>query len=240
LVKWLILRREGTMLTKPPLADSESDSSEQIVPYVVSVDTPMACESLVAEAMRHLLAAFVMIKNPGRTSCRYGGSANALDQATEKICTVLERLNECSHAFWLVQKDGKPVQGRLRKYGDAFKRTRCARQDAPVREINSNRQFIFEGLSLTATEVNAWDTETTFALAILQLIGAYRAIDALSTTSFPTGAPYSFEIACNCLCAALVGLEEYSTGASRGLAKPVKAVLDESTERLAENGRTLE
>jgi hypothetical protein len=62
-----------------------------------------------------------------------------------------------------------------------------------------------------ATEAKASEMETALASAILQLVGAYRAIDVLSASPFPTGAPHSFELACHCLCSALVGLDEYST-----------------------------
>ena len=83
---------------------------------------PMACESLVADAMRHLLAAFVMIQNPSRSSRTYDGSANALDLANENICTVLERLNECSYAFWMLPKGRNLVLARVHEYCDVFKR----------------------------------------------------------------------------------------------------------------------
>lgn len=176
----------------------------------VSLYTPMACESLVADAMCHLLAAFVMIQNPSRSFRTCDESANALDLANEYICTVLERLNECSYAFWMLQKGRNLVLVRVHEYCDVFKRKYRAREDPHVRELGSERQFGLDGVSLTATEVNASQTETTLAVAILQLIDAYRAIDALSASPFPAGAPYSFELACYCLCTALVSLEECS------------------------------
>lgn len=181
----------------------------------VSLYTPMACESLVADAMRHLLAAFVMIQNPSRSSRTYDGSANALDLANENICTVLERLNECSYAFWMLQKGRNLVLvglSRVLEYCDVFKRKYRAREDPHVRALGSKREFVLEEVSLTATEVNAGETETTLAVATLQLVAAYRAMDALSASPFPAGAPYSFGLACYCLCSALVSLDECSRG----------------------------
>jgi len=191
------------------LAEPDGNGAAHSVVYVY---TPMACESLVADAMCHLLAAFVMIQNPSRSSRTYDGSPNALDLANENICMVLERLSECSYAFWMLPKRRNLVLARVHEYCDVFKRKYRAWEDPHVTEIGSKRQFLLAGVSLTAIEENARETETTLAVAILQLIDAYRAIDALSASPFPAGAPYSFELACYCLCTALVSLEECSKG----------------------------
>jgi hypothetical protein len=49
--------------------------------------------------------------------------------------------------------------------------------------------------------------EDLLASAVLHLVGAYRAMETLSGSAFPAGAPGSFEIACHCLCTALVTLD---------------------------------
>ena len=49
--------------------------------------------------------------------------------------------------------------------------------------------------------------EESLATAILHLVGAYRAMEILSASAFPSGAPVAFELACHCLCNALLTLD---------------------------------
>lgn len=119
-----------------PEPDGNGDAHAAVCLY-----TPMACESLVADAMCHLLAAFVMIQNPSRSSRTHDGSVKALDLANENICTVLERLNECSCAFWMLQEGRNLVLVRVLEYRDVLKRKYRAREDPHVMEIGSKQQF---------------------------------------------------------------------------------------------------
>lgn len=178
----------------------------------VTPSTPMACEAVLADALCRLFAGFVMTENLRRTSPTYGGSTNALDGVSKNICVVINRLNDCSHAFWLLKKRRDPTLVRLRESSSAFRRRYRDGKEPYAAEINLERQFAPDGARVTDTEESASATDTTLALATLQLIVAYRAIDALSESPFPGGAPYSFELACHCLCAAILSLDEYATG----------------------------
>jgi hypothetical protein len=153
-----------------------------------------------------------MIESLGQTIRTQRGSTNTLDRVSENICIVLKRLDECNHAYWLLQKSRNQTLVRLREFCSAFRCRYRGREKTHVTDIRSKRQFAWKEASHLATKGNASETDTAVALAILQLVGAYRAMDVLSASPFPTGSPYSFGLACHCLCAALVGLDEYSTG----------------------------
>ena len=64
-----------------------------------------------------------------------------------------------------------------------------------------------DGASTTHSE---W--EGSLASAVLHLVGAYRAMETLSASAFPAGAPRSFESASHCVCTALVTLDTCLAG----------------------------
>ncbi len=105
--------------------------------YDMDPETPMACESLVADAIGHLLSGFLIVKNLDATSRSVCGSVTTLELTSENICTVLKELNHCSVGFWQLPKAQIPVVARLREFRGPYKRRRgvparkCER-DAPA------------------------------------------------------------------------------------------------------------
>jgi hypothetical protein len=217
--------------------DAELDTAAD---YDMGPDTPMACESLVADAIGHLLSGFLIVENLDATSRSVRGSVTTLELTSENICTVLKELNDCSVGFWQLPKARIPVVARLREFRGPYKRRRGAqegkcRRDAPADHAVKMkprdplaREFVAQGplrgpsssirsnpcssrqagrASITKSE---W--EESLASAILQLLGAYRAIEILSPSAFPSGALDSFERACHCLCTALVTLDACLAG----------------------------
>jgi hypothetical protein len=92
------------------------------------VDAPMACESLVADAVCHLVTGFFTIEKLGPEIQNSSQVADPLEKVSENICTVLERLDECSNAFWLSLKVRSPTLCRVRRLGDAFSSLRRTRR----------------------------------------------------------------------------------------------------------------
>jgi hypothetical protein len=204
--------------------------------YDMDPETPMACESLVADAIGHLLSGFLIVKNLDARSRSVCGSVTTLELTltSENICTVLKELNDCSVGFSQLPKTQIPVVARLREFRGPYKR-RCGapdrkcRRDAPADhavEMKPRDQFAREFVAQrplrgpsSSIRSDPWSThqagrtsitksewEESLASAILHLLGAYRAIEILSASAFPSGALDSFELACHCLCAALVTL----------------------------------
>jgi hypothetical protein len=57
--------------------------------------------------------------------------------------------------------------------------------------------------------------ESALAAATLHLVDAYKAVDILSKSPFAESAPYSFELAWQCLCTSLLALDECATNFGR-------------------------
>jgi hypothetical protein len=176
--------------------------------------TPIACESFVSDAMWHIFCGFLVMENLDTTAQSQCGSAE-LELTTEDMCTVLKGLNDCSIGFWRLAEARMPAAARLRELGSPFKR----RRGAPGNQC-SHRALGGHAVEMNRREQSARRFETqgpgavskskrdeSFALAILHLVGAYRAMEVLSASAFPSGAPDSFELACRCLCTALVTLD---------------------------------
>jgi hypothetical protein len=223
-------------IAEPLLPDAELDTADV---HAISPDTPMAYESFVADAMRHLLSGFLMVENLDATSRSLCGSVTTLELTSGNICTVLKELNDCSVEFWRLPKARRAVV-RSREFRGTYKGRRGAREakcrrGAPAEhaaEMKSPDQFTREfmtqvprhgtrssirsdcwsnhqrgGASITKSE---W--EESLASVILHLLGAYRALEILSASAFPSGAPDSFELACHCLFTALVTLDACLAG----------------------------
>jgi hypothetical protein len=218
-------------------SDGEHDTAPN---RLVDPATAMACESLVAGAMSHLLSGFFVLKNLHATSTSLDESEiTALGLASEDIATVLARLNECSVAVWLLPKVRDGVASRLWKRCSSNHRVdavdNCRQQSAPgerlqrssVREPESNlvmhRQIresnnsvpsdppLLQLVGSNSTARSEW--EQRLAWVILHLVAANTAMEALSISAYPWGAPESFKDACSRLCAALVTLDECLGGA---------------------------
>jgi hypothetical protein len=174
---------------------------------------PMACESLVADAVCHLLTGFFMIEKLSVQPHRDG--TDFLDWASENICVVLESLDECSNAFWSSQKRRGPMLSRSNDVPRARKGRRREREDPPESDVGAREPLRPPGAASGQTPTtqgpsNNSGEDKALSSSLLQLVGAYRAMDALSVTPFRCSAPFAFELACHCLCTAIVALEECS------------------------------
>lgn len=175
------------------------------------MDTPMACESFVADAVSHLLSGFLIVEELAAATRPVSGSQAPLDHSSKDIATVLVELNDCSVGFWLMPRAPVSRVVRLRGFcAPSQRRRRAPEEGKPVAaaddalEEKQPRDVEFHAGSL-ARKRPEW--ANSLALATLHLVGAHRAMERLSQSSFPMGAPESFELACHCLCAALVTLE---------------------------------
>jgi hypothetical protein len=176
------------------------------------IDTPMACESYVADAVSHLLSGFLIVEDLAAAIRPVGGSQTPLDRSSKDIATVLVELNDCSVGFWLMMPRA-PVSrvARLRGFCAPSKCRRSTpeggKSDAAAAgalEVKQPQGVEFRAGPL-ARKRPEW--ANSLALATLHLVGAHRAMERLSESSFPMGAPGSFELACHCLCAALATLD---------------------------------
>jgi hypothetical protein len=73
-----------------------------------------------------------------------------------------------------------------------------------------NRVHPEEQSAIGQEQSDASKIASIIAAATLHVVDAYRAIEALSESEFPAGAPYSFELACQSICTALIALDECS------------------------------
>ena len=176
--------------------------------------TPMACESFVSHAMRHLLSGFLIVENLSAKSRSVCGSLE-LGLTSESICTVLRELNDCSVGFWRLPQARIPAVARLRELGGPLKRRhglpdgKCRHEAAASHAVETKprQPFAPEFVSQGPVPNSEPEWGQSLALAILHLVGAYRAMDILSASAFPSGAPDSFDLACHCLCTALLTLD---------------------------------
>jgi hypothetical protein len=175
------------------------------------IDTPMACESYVADAVSHLFSGFLIVEDLAAATRPVGGSQTPLDRSSKDIATVLVELNDCSVGFWLMPRGTVSRVARLRGFCAPSKRRRSTPEEgkpdaaaAGALEVKQPQGVEFHAGRL-AKKRPEW--ANSLALATLHLVGAHRAMEQLSESSFPMGAPGSFELACHCLCAALATLD---------------------------------
>lgn len=217
--------------TKPTIATCHSgraDTEQLSTEWAVDRSTPTTCDSVVAAAMSHLFSGFVLINKLLRaTPVKHRKLLGPLDHASENISLVLVDLNVCSRDFW-DSRDTRNRSDPLRRCYSAFTHRGRVRVAArPPLQSNKGSQFVQPNVSrmepttlsnlsripeIFCTQQTSGDPAFLLASAVLQLVGAYRAFEALSASPFPDGAPYSFEHACHCLCTALLILDECSTG----------------------------
>jgi hypothetical protein len=177
----------------------------------IGPDTPMACESYVADAVSHLLSGFVIVEDLAAVIRPVGGSQTPLDRSSKDIATVLVELNDCSVGFWLIPRAPVSRVARLRGFCAPSKRRRSTPEGGKpdvaadgALELKQPQGVEFHAGPL-ARKRPEW--ANSLAVATLHLVGAHRAMERLSESSFPMGAPGSFELACHCLCAALATLD---------------------------------
>jgi hypothetical protein len=195
---------------------------------------PMVSESYVADAMSHLLGAFLILDDPGTISRSPRGSAASLGSTAENISIAINQLNHCSVAFWRHPKDETPAAIRLREIWNVYKCKRGASDARRNRDdfaggrttsfqarerftAESSKRFLSVPTISTMPDPGSThqarlsgtnsEWEHSLALAILHLVRAYEAMEMLSASSFPLGAPESFELVCHCLCTALTALD---------------------------------
>lgn len=208
--------------------DARPTEPTRTTAYAIDPDMPMAYESLVADAVCHLLSGLLIVEDLNGTP-RYPRplcSVTALAVTEQNISTAVEELSECSLGFWLLRQarirasEGSPqycessrcehgspghhAEGtRSRKQSESASLTQGANGglDGPIRQVDPESHQM-DHPSITHSE---W--EDSLASAVLHLVGAYKAMETLSASAFPAGAPVSFEVACHCLCTALVTLD---------------------------------
>ena len=211
-------KRMMTLHHALPIAELRRDDIDMAADYPIP-NTPMACESVVTDAVRHLFSGFLMVEKIDATS-RSRWDSVTLELTSENICTVIKELNHCSIGFWRLPAARISAGTRSREFAVAFKRRRGApenkcRPDTPADLAVATKpreqvapEFVTQGRASISKP--KWDE--SLALAILHLVGAYKAMELLSASAFPSGAPDSFELACRCLCTALVTLDTCFAG----------------------------
>jgi hypothetical protein len=200
-------------------------------------DTPMACESFLADAMCHLLSGFLIVEDLDASCRSQRGSVIPLYFISENIRAALKELDNCSVEFWRFTNARIPAVPRFRELRDPYKRRRAAtegkcRRDAPaahgvemrlrdhlVPEVGMRMATVTSDREIRPTResnpqtarasITKSECEESLASGILHLVGAYRAMEVLSASALPSGAPESFELACRCLCTSLVYLDAY-------------------------------
>ena len=197
--------------------------------YAIEPDMPMACESRVADAIWHLLSGFVIVEGLGAKT-RQPSSMSALAVTAQDISTVLVELDECSLGFWrLLLQAGMPRSKRPRwswlpfrcsRDGDRAVGAKPRQQSQPESVTRGSiggfrgsvrpDQWATDRMERDSIVISDW--ADSLASVVVHLVGAYRAMEALSASAFPAGAPGSFEIACHCLCSALVTLDTFLAG----------------------------
>lgn len=96
----------------------------------------MAYESLVADAVCHLLTAFFTIEKLQRDH----RSANTLEWASDKISVVLQSLDECSNAFWISEQSRNRTRCRI-PLGIVFGGRRRQRSGQRARVIDASSRI---------------------------------------------------------------------------------------------------
>ena len=201
--------------------------SNRAADYAIDLDMPPAYEPHVADAVCHLLSGFRIVEDLGTASRPPRRSVTALAVTSQNISTVLKELNECSLGYSLPLPQSRiPASERLRGSHRPFRCRRDAPEDDAV-ETKPRKQCVPEfvargpvgGLGrsirrdhgptnqVDRASITPSEWEDSLASAVLHLVRAYRAMEALSASAFPASAPDSFEIACHCLCTALVTLD---------------------------------
>ncbi len=176
----------------------------------LDVETSMAYQSHVADAMCQLLAGFAMIEKMASTLHAHRQLVTPLDAASKNISLVLENLNECSCAllFWPTGRARTPIG--LRKI---FRRFMSRNDEKEVPRLKDSRALPISTTTGIATpDSNGTEMDVALAAATLQLVAAYSALEALPGTPFRLAAPRSFGIASCALFTALVNLDECSLG----------------------------
>jgi hypothetical protein len=205
--------------------------------YAIDPDMPMAYESLVADAVCHLFSGLLIVEHLNGTPrhplplC----SVTALAVTEQNISTALEELNECNLGFWRLLPQAR-IRASERPPGYR-ESSRCDRDFPGHHAVGTKSRKQSEPASLTQgangglngpirqddpgshqmdhASITHSEWEDSLASAVLHLVGAFRAMETLSASAFPAGAPGSFEVACHCLCSALVTLDTCLAGCAK-------------------------
>ena len=221
----------GKQVAEPLGPDSGTSSATE---YVMGLGTPMAHESQVADAVCHLVSGFHILEGIVEDlgdSSRQRGPVATLAVTAQVISTALEELNYCSLEFWRLlpqariqaseclpeycrplrcgrDSPGVPMESKPREQSEPETLTQGSHVElgGSIRrdQVATHQE---DGASTTHSE---W--EGSLASAVLHLVGAYRAMETLSASAFPAGAPRSFESASHCVCTALVTLDTCLAG----------------------------
>jgi hypothetical protein len=196
---------------------------------IVIPHTPPACELLVANAIRDLRSGFVRLDSL-RTMSR--GIDAWVVIMLELVCldiqTTLTRLNTCSVEFSRLQTqhDRRDVRFWKRTHptrhgSDAVSRQQNGdqlgdRSAEPPHETSEPSHCQAGSIRHQLLPLRSARTDSKpqglwvrpMASATLDLIAVNYALEALSHSTYPWGAPNSFKEACCRLCGALVALDE--------------------------------
>jgi hypothetical protein len=206
--------------------------------------TPTACEKVVADAMRDLISGFIHLDNLRLPSRSLGVSISiTLEFVCFDVTTTLKSLNKCSVEF--VKLTSQQNRKILRSWGRSdpknhrsdsrlgqrsWHRKRpsgCSRPaDLELAGCIRSSSVVPTGVSSIRSEslplhvVRADPTPRDLwvqpvAAATLDLVAANTALEALSYSAYPWGAPETFKVACYRLWSALVTLDECLGAAGR-------------------------
>jgi hypothetical protein len=221
-----------TLEHKEPLsdrlgADAGLDRAIEATDFV----TPVACDSYVTDTICHLILGFSIVEHLGATSrppCRQ--AVTALAVTAHNICTALQALNACSLGISRQVPHARIQASRRQRASFRRFRYRCEARGGYAVEKESQLRDVPESaikghvgrfpasirtdhsVSQHRDHPSRSEWDDSLASAILHLVGAYRAMECLSTSNFPAAIADDFEIACHCLCAALVTLDTCLAG----------------------------
>lgn len=226
MVSRLHVRREGTLLSLDHAQPIAERYGLDTVPHTVAneatdTDGTLAWDSQVADAMCHLLSGYLIVEDVSGASARtLSRPPTALDVIAKNISSALRELNECSLEIWLFPQAGTRASAGLRGFCRRFNLWRDPTMHHPLnlkprQPIVSD--FVTEGSGALGSHWSTHSEDSRFimqpeweerlAAALLHLVGAYRAMERLSRSPLPSGAPCSFAVACHCLCTALAVLD---------------------------------
>jgi hypothetical protein len=232
-----------TLEPKAPVAGRRRNTADfggdRVDRSASGIGVPMAYELLVADAVCHLLTTFFTIEQRSPELQVDHRIAETLEWASNQICTALQSLDQCSNAFWLMEQSRNRARCSVRRLRHVFGDRRRERRDRQARVIDPDRPLPRPGAGCaqgstvraismmpdlrrldwahrnSASSPNVSGADQPLSSSIVQMVGAYRALDELSRTRFPWAAPLSFERACRCLCAALARMDECSRTCER-------------------------
>jgi hypothetical protein len=231
--------QQDVATTKRPSTDPQYETAQF---PTESPETPMECEAVVGDAMRNLLSGFLILDNLRSTPRPLDEpAARTLGFASQDVAAVLNSLNDCSVGFWrlLNLENRRTFRFRTRfspdqRASDQASGNGCRHSARAQGHGQSSVQECHESAHLASSK-SRWESGSIhsgtgsfpltdsqdatrrgwvqrLASATLLLVDANAALEALSYSAYPWGAPESFKNACFRLCTALVTLGECLDG----------------------------